>query len=87
MTKVHTVGFMIRLLWRENPTDQKGERKMSKVYDTAIEAENDAFMFCYNYETKSCQKCIDEYKQNLRLFLSGATTIAASSPQPKIELK
>ena len=67
MTKVRTADFMIRLLWRERPNDRKKKQKPSEVYDIAIEAENDAFMFRHNYETKSCQKCIDEYYQNLSL--------------------
>ena len=65
--KVHNKGFTVRLLRRSRPGDRKGERKHSKMYDTAIKAENDAFDFRYNLESKACQELIDAYKDNYRL--------------------
>ena len=67
MGKVHAKGFTVRLLWRQRPGDRKGERRHSQMYDSAIKAENDAFDFRYNLETKTCQEFIDAYKDNFRL--------------------
>ena len=65
-------GFFVRLLYRKRPENKKGERKSSIMYDTGIEAENNAFQFRYKYENTSCKKCIDEYKTNLISILAGS---------------
>ena len=62
----------MRLLYRKRTHDKKGERKSSIMYDTAIEAENNAFQFRYKYENKSCKKYIDEYEKNLISLLAGS---------------
>ena len=68
--KLGTNGFVVRLLRRARPHDRKGVRKSSVIYDKAILAENNAFEFRYLNESKDCQKCLDEYKANLKSLLS-----------------
>ena len=79
--------FYIRVLRRPKVESLKGARVSNVGYTSEVNAENAAFQFRYELESLKTKNSLDEYKQNLRLFLSGATTIAESSPQPKIELK
>ena len=65
--RLKTRGFTIRLLWRQRPGDQKGERRHSQMYDTAIKAENGAFDIRYNLKAKACQQFIDAYTYTFRL--------------------
>ena len=51
MVKNGTKGFNVRLLWREKAHDRNGERRISRIYNTAIEAENNAFSFRYSNES------------------------------------
>ena len=72
--KHKNIGFVVSQLWRMRSHDKKGKHKSSVIYDTSIEAENNAFKFRCNYENKACNKHIGEYESNLVLILAGSNT-------------
>jgi hypothetical protein len=79
----HHDKYRILCLRRARPHDKKGERRISNgSYNTAIDAENDAFLFRYGLESKNAKKQLDEYKTNLESILEGTTTDSSSSNPP-----
>ena len=72
-------NFLIRLNWRGQCHNKQGKRVNSKVFDTIIQAENMAFDFRYNLESKYSKENIDAYKSNLILTLSGSAPISSPS--------
>ena len=76
--------FRIWLLLRKRSHDKRGDRRMSNTYyDTAIDAENNAFMFRYSLESKKSKKQLDEYQTNLETLLAG-TTDSSSINLPEV---
>lgn len=70
ISKNGEIGFMSILLWQQQKSDWKGNRKPSQIYSTITEAEDNAFEFCYSLENKPALLRLDEYKLNLRLRFS-----------------
>jgi hypothetical protein len=69
---LHKDKFRIRLLLRKRPDDKRGDRRASNsTYNTAIDAENAAFLFRYSLESVKAKKQLDEYKMNLESLLVG----------------
>lgn len=52
MIKCGANEFVVRRLWRQSHTNRKGDCKASTIYDTATDAENSAFEYRYNLESK-----------------------------------
>ena len=67
-------NFMVRLLRRGRALDKNGKRMASSKHDNTVDAEDIAFKFCYNLESKGCQEILDVYISNLKLKLKGCTT-------------
>lgn len=68
--------FRIRLMRRERAGNVKGVRVTSSKFTTAIAAENAAFQFRYNLESKKSKDILDNHMISLRLRLSDKNNIA-----------
>jgi len=68
--------FRIRLMRRERAGNVKGVRVTSSKFTTAIAAENAAFQFRYNLESKKSKDILDDHMISLRLSLTDKNNIA-----------
>jgi hypothetical protein len=66
---------------RKHPNDKRGDRRASHSdYETAIDAENDTFLFHYSLESTKAKKQLEQdYQGNLKLILEGTTNSSINS--------
>ena len=56
----------VQLNKHKRPRDTKGQRKFSKVFRTIVEAENNAYKFCYAQESASARRALGEWEKSLK---------------------
>ena len=73
-------AFFIKLLYRGRPKDKTGKRIRSGKFKTAIEAENNAFLFRYSNENIKCRERLDKYKTNIQNMVDGKMDLSLLQP-------